>query len=402
MGGSYKVPSQIANGKYPWLFVKEWKLMQNTMAGNNLHVTAGMPGSGKTYQQLYKAERLSFDRHGEQRLFQPKYLWEHLAWGASDLAVLITELSKKNAGNTRGYQIIVDEGQLALFSKDAMKEEVKNLSKLLMTVRSKRWGIQINLPSIGMLSKDVRSIVNSVVIMRGVPTNYSFGSYYHLELNPFDGEIYWRKPVFYKIHKTVSGMPMIERKSGGVLTWDKPSKVCRRVYERLKRDHQAQLFSEYGDKAIDLSKMPQQSYDEKILGWATIIVEQPKPFLDGRKIVAARVKRYFAFDSLRKKELFDVMRVAQSMLDEARSRKKNKSSYSYPTLSYLSGIDNKVSNYTNNSGSGMPDSMAAGTNNLNQPEIGDTTHLKEGSGVSIHTRRDVWVPDWVKYAKKKQ
>jgi hypothetical protein len=313
------VPAPVANGIYPWLFVKEWRMMHLTMAGNNLHVTVGSPGTGKTYQQLYKAERLAYNKRGEPTLFQPKYLWEHVAWGAGDLATIVDALSNQTSTrNTRGYQLIVDEGQLALFSKDAMKEEVKNLSKILMTIRSKRWGIQINLPAFGMLSKDVRTIVNTAVVMRGVPTNYSFGSYYNIEQNPFDGEIYWRKPLFYKIHKTVSGIPMIERKSGGVLTWPKPSKECCRVYERLKKEHQNELYSKFKDGIITAEGGDQVQVlkERKIFEMASMVIEAGKRVMAGKRLVPSRVRALLGL-SLKakdKKMLYDVMDKAELMI----------------------------------------------------------------------------------------
>lgn len=358
--GYYPIPNGVSNGPYPWLFEKEWHMMQNTMAGNNLHVTVGSPGTGKTYQQLYKAERLRFDRHGEERLFNPDYLWEHLSWGANDLAIIIDALSKQPHRHTRGYQLIVDEGQLALFSKDAMKTEVKDLAKILMTVRSKRWGIQINLPSFGMLSKDIRSIVNSAIVMRGIPTNYSFGSYYTLEQNPFDGLVYWKKPVFYRVHKTICGIPMVEKKVGGVLTWPRPSRKCCRIYEKLKQEHQNRLYADFKDKIVEgnMTLAEKEKLDaQKVFEAATIIADNPKPFLGAKKrLIMRRVKEYLGLNKKgQKKVLYNVLIEAQRLIDE------------------------NGKELTNSNGSGK-----AGSDGL----IRTTAD-------NIQSRQRVWVPDWV-------
>lgn len=241
-----KTPPQVQNALYSkWWFKPAWRQMHYSNAGNNLGVVVGANGTGKSWLLLWVAEQLGYDKGGRPRLFDPDNLEEHVCFDAVSFSDIVSKLMKKPKRQTVGYQIILDEGQIALYSKEAFNKEVKNLSKLLMTVRSRRWGIYINLPSFKMLNKDVRTITNWMVWMKGKPSEFSYGTYYDIQNNMMDGEVYLKKPVFAKNVSVKDGLPLNIRVANKILSFPKPSKKTISAYESMKAEHQRELYKKF-------------------------------------------------------------------------------------------------------------------------------------------------------------
>lgn len=270
-----------------WWKVPAWQQMHCSNAGNNLGVAIGGNGTGKSWQLGAVAEDLGVNPRGEPTLFNTDYLWEHLAFDTKGAALIMKNLMKLPQYKTVGYQIIIDEGQLSLYSKDAFQEEVKDLSRMLMTVRSRRWGVYINLPSFLHLNKDVRMITNWLIWMKGKPTDFSFGTFYHVETNMYDGEPYIRKPVFNEKIVTLDGLPMNVSSTYNILPFSKPSKKFVRPYEKMKATHQEDLFTRFADNISnkeDADKVNSKEEKEKeLLSFAKILIEDKARFWSDTK-----------------------------------------------------------------------------------------------------------------------
>ena len=239
-------PPSVKNALYSkWWLEPAWRQMHYSNSGNNLGVCVGGNGTGKSWLLLWVAEKLGVDKGGRPRLFDPDHLEKHVCFDALTFSDIVKDLMDKPRKQTIGYQIILDEGQLALYSKEALTQEVKNLSRLLMTVRSRRWGVYINLPSFKMLNKDVRTITNWLVWMKGKPTDVSYGTYYNVENNMMGGESYLKKPVFTKNIVLKKGMVMNVRVANNILSFPKPSKHITDAYEQMKEDHQKALYERF-------------------------------------------------------------------------------------------------------------------------------------------------------------
>lgn len=268
MGSHRKTPPSVKKALYSdWWFEPAWQQMHNTNAGNNLGVVVGPNGSGKSWLLGLVGETLGVDVNDEHTLFRTENLNEHLFFDSRSLINQCNKLMKFPKRTTVGYQLLLDEAQLSLYSKEAFNEEVKNLSRLLMTIRSRRWGVYINLPSFGMLNKDVRLITNWLVEMRGKPSEYSYGTYYEIHTNMFTSEPYRQKPVFSSKFYTVDGIPMVQNVTYSVLPFPKPSLKFVRPYEKLKAEHQKLIYEKFGfiqekieAKETGLDKKPSTDY----------------------------------------------------------------------------------------------------------------------------------------------
>lgn len=220
--------------------------MHNSNAGNNLGLVVGPNGSGKSWLLGWVAETLGVRPNGNTDLFDTSNLNKHVFFDSKSFMQRATELTNMSKRKTVGTQLILDEGQLSLYSKDAFKDEVKNLSRMLMTIRSRRWGVYINLPTFGMLNKDVRMITNWLVQMKGKPLDYSYGTFYTVDVNMISGEPFIKKPVFSSKEYTEDGMPYIVDKAYSILPFPQPSNKFIIPYEKMKNEHQKELYEKYG------------------------------------------------------------------------------------------------------------------------------------------------------------
>ena len=246
--------------------------MHCSNAGNNIGVVSGANGSGKSYMLGWVGETLGVNKQGEKTLFNPDYLWEHMAFDAKSFSAIVKELMSLPKRKTVGYQILIEESQLSLYNKDFGSESVKDISRLLMTVRSRRWGVYMNIPSMMMLNKDVRTVTNWNVEMRGKPGEYSYGTYYDIIMNPHYNEPYKKKPVFTKNDISIDGRPLLKAKSYPTLSFPSPSKRFIKNYEKMKEEHQAALYCLYDEKlwakdeeAKEQSKTKSEIYEEMAL-----------------------------------------------------------------------------------------------------------------------------------------
>lgn len=294
MVSKYTTPLPVRKSVYAkWWKVPAWQQMHCSNAGNNLGVVIGGNGTGKSYLLGAVSEDLGWDHRGEQSLFNTDYLWEHLAFDTKSIAVVMKQLIKLPKHKTIGYQFIIDEGQLSLYSKDAFQEEVKNLSRMLMTVRSRRWGVYINLPSFLHLNKDVRMITNWLVWMKGKPTDYSFGTFYNIEPNMYDGEPYLKKPIFNDSVVSLDGLPLCVSSAYNILPFPSPSKKFIRPYEKMKAKHQEEIFVRFADEitakqeVVDVKK----EFEKEIEDFALMVIEDKERFWNDKKqeFVGARV-----------------------------------------------------------------------------------------------------------------
>lgn len=246
--GKFKTPQLVKDATYSdWWFEPAWRQMWCSNAGNNMGVVVGSNGSGKTYLEGWVAEQLGVDQFNQRTKFNTDALDEHVFFETKPFINQCNRLMRMGKRKTIGTQLIIDEGQLALYSKDAFTQDVKNLSRMLMTIRSRRWGVYINLPSFGMLNRDVRLITNWMVQMKGKPGEYSYGTFYNVETNMVTGEPYLKKPVFSTKEYTSDGVPLLKNVAYSILPFPKPSKNFIRPYEKMKAIHQQELYEKYGD-----------------------------------------------------------------------------------------------------------------------------------------------------------
>lgn len=309
----YPTPPSIENALYSdWWFKPAWRQMHNSNAGNNLGVVVGANGSGKSWLLGWVSETLGVTPEDKKELFRTEHLEEHLFFDSRAFIQQCNKLMKFRKRLTVGYQLILDEGQLSLYSKEAFNEEVKNLSRMLMTIRSRRWGVYINLPSFGMLNKDVRVITNWMVQMKGKPAEYSYGTFYNVETNMVTGDPYLKKPVFSVKQNTPDGVPLVRNVAYSILPFPKPSKNFVKPYERLKSEHQKLLYEKFGfiqeqiiDKELGKSKVDDGKSVEVM---ADEVLNNISRFQNKKKeFVRDRIRGYFGVSSHKIEQIIDLV-----------------------------------------------------------------------------------------------
>lgn len=284
--------------------------MHQSNAGNNMGVAIGGNGTGKSWLLGWVAESLGVTPSNEKTLFDVNHLDQHLFFDSQSFIAQCNKLMSFKKRTTVGYQLILDEGQLALYSKEAFNQEVKNLSRMLMTIRSRRWGVYINLPSFGMLNKDVRLITNWMVQMKGKPKEFSYGTFYNIETNMFSGEPYLKKPIFSTKEETLTGVPLIKNVAYGLLPFPKPSREFIKNYEVMKANHQKILYEKFGviqDAINGVEEKKKQSIEEM----AQEILKNPSLFLNKQKIfVKDRIRSKFGVSEGQAFKVFSLLQNA--------------------------------------------------------------------------------------------
>lgn len=267
--------------------------MHQSNAGNNMGVAIGGNGTGKSWLLGWVAESLGVTPSNEKTLFDVNHLDQHLFFDSQSFIAQCNKLMGFKKRTTVGYQLILDEGQLALYSKEAFNQEVKNLSRMLMTIRSRRWGVYINLPSFGMLNKDVRLITNWMVQMKGKPKEFSYGTFYNIETNMFSGEPYLKKPIFSTKEETLTGVPLIKNVAYGLLPFPKPSREFIKNYEVMKANHQKILYEKFGviqDAINGVEEKNEISIDELV----SEVLKRPDFYMNKKKeFIANKIRNNF-------------------------------------------------------------------------------------------------------------
>lgn len=247
-----KIPDSIRLHKYSFIFEPEWRMIHNTKKGNSLAVICGGLGSGKTYAALRRGEILGVtEGNKDLHLFDPDHLEDHVCFDKIGFDRITAMLKEKGTRFSRGYNIVLDEAEIDLYSKDFQKDTVKDLTKKFATIRSRRYCIALTLPSFGMLNADIRRLVNYYCQMEKVnlQEKISYSTFNYLKTNPFTNVIYRHKPTFKEIIIGMDGLPMIKRTKLSRVEWDLPSKSVRKKYEELKDAFLDELDQSQFDKS---------------------------------------------------------------------------------------------------------------------------------------------------------
>jgi len=247
-----KIPDSIRMHKYSFIFEPEWKMIHNSKKGNSLAVICGGLGSGKTYAALRRGEILGVTEDKEDlHLFDPDHLENHVCFDKIGFDRITAMLKDKGSRWSRGYNIVLDEAEIDLYSKDFQKDTVKDLTKKFATIRSRRYCIALTLPSFGMLNADIRRLVNYYCQMEKVnlELKLSYSTFNYLKTNPFTNVIYRNKPTFKETIVGMDGSPMYKRTKLSRVEWELPSKPIRKKYEELKEAFLDELDESQKDKS---------------------------------------------------------------------------------------------------------------------------------------------------------
>ncbi len=146
-------------------------------------ILSGKRGKGKTCSTAYLGWLLDRDSNDNPRFEE------------SRISISISEFAS-NLSNHKlpsGSVIILDDAGLSMYSKDALKSLVKDISKMLMTVRANNPIVLMSLPIFKDLEKTSRSLGHTYaeMLVNGRDNNgMSLLKIQHLQTSSFYGKIY--------------------------------------------------------------------------------------------------------------------------------------------------------------------------------------------------------------------
>jgi len=188
----------------------------------------GPEGSGKSWTSLKIAELIDPTFDADRVMFDPHTFMEQLTeW--------------KDAGETRGKMIVVDEAGVGIGSRSWYDKDQIQLNKVLQVIRSENMGMLFTLPRLSELDSQTRGRLRAMIEMDGMnPGKYADVKY--LRWFPARDE---RSKVYRKYPIVGDGNAMRKVRR---LRFGPPSEELIKGYEARKDTFQAELYAETTDQ----------------------------------------------------------------------------------------------------------------------------------------------------------
>lgn len=236
-------PPQILASQNAWFF----KPMYRKFRYENQHVPiviVGRPGSGKSYLSMYLALLFKPD-------FKPS---ESVVFNAGDFANIV-----QRRDLPKGFVIIIDDSGLTAASTDAMTKEVKAISKIMQSIRSRNLIIILNLPNFFLLAKNVRTLLEYYLepVKINRKENICHAKVRMLKINPLSGDVYRYSPIQVKKEPHWTGYTQIKKYKITTLAFPKIPKEIAKEYEALKEEKMHQ-FNVKQSKELNVSKQQER------------------------------------------------------------------------------------------------------------------------------------------------
>jgi len=194
--------------------------------GNQHYMAAivGPEGSGKSWTSLKIAELIDPSFDADRVMFDPHSFMEQLTeW--------------KDAGETRGKMIVVDEAGVGIGSRSWYDKDQIQLNKVLQVIRSENMGMIFTLPRLSELDSQTRGRLRAMIKMDNMkPGQYADVRY--LRWQPARDE---RSKVYRKYPILRNGA---SRKKIRRLRFGPPSQELVNAYESRKDTFQEQLYED--------------------------------------------------------------------------------------------------------------------------------------------------------------
>lgn len=214
-------PLQIREHQNAWLF----KPMYRKVKWENQHlpfVIVGKPGSGKSYLSLYLAWLL-------YPKFKPS---ESIVFNASDFANIVAKEKLP-----KGFPIIIDDSGITAGSSDAVTKEVKAISKIMQSVRSRNLIIILNLPHFFLLAKNVRTLLEYYLepVKLNREQKICHAKFRILKISPLTGDVYRYSPIKNFPVQHWTGYKQTKKMKITTLAFPMVPQEIADEYEELKR-----------------------------------------------------------------------------------------------------------------------------------------------------------------------
>jgi len=207
----------------------------------------GPEGSGKSWTSLKIAELIAPTFGPDRVMFDPHTFMESLtAW--------------KDAGETRGKMIVVDEAGVGIGSRSWYDKDQIQLNKVLQVIRSENMGMLFTLPRLSELDSQTRGRLRAMIEMDGMkPGKYADVKYLRwFPARDERGKVYRKYPVV----GDGSNHRKVRR-----LRFGPPSEDLIEGYEDRKDTFQTELYAETTDQIGDgETQMSEKEIAQDIIG----------------------------------------------------------------------------------------------------------------------------------------
>jgi len=220
--------------------------------GNQHYMAAlvGPEGSGKSWTSLKIAELIDPTFDADRVMFDPhEFMTQLTAW--------------KDAGETRGKMIVVDEAGVGIGSRSWYDKDQIQLNKVLQVIRSENMGMLFTLPRLSELDSQTRGRLRAMIKMDDMkPGKYADVNY--LRWFPARDE---RSKVYRKYPIVSDGG---KKKKVRRLRFGPPSAELVEAYEERKDIFQTKLYEDTtdqigdGDESISEKEIAQSILDGDI------------------------------------------------------------------------------------------------------------------------------------------
>jgi len=272
-----KYPERIVNSKNSWLYKKIWKriFVRN---GQFSLVICGKCGSGKSYLGLEIIHRLVGKDWDVDKF---------VVFSAEQFASLVAQKLPK------GTAILFDDSGLAALSGDALKTEVKYLSKIFQSVRSRNFIIILTLPSLFLLATGVRSQLDYYAepLFIDYDKKVCHAKFQTMQTNPKFNKTYFANMIrFVKKKSALTGLPIWEKQKLTSIAFDKPPKSITKVYEKVKLARVMEFNREAHSSILEKKKAKKRLSNKEI---ANKVAKKRDDFMAGGKISHDKIRYEF-------------------------------------------------------------------------------------------------------------
>lgn len=233
-------------------------------------VICGKVGSGKSWLAIKIAEMMDWGWNSPTSRFDIN----RITFSGENFAEVVS--SKKYPAGTF---IVADDSGLAMYSREALTQNVRNISKIFQSVRYKRLGIILTLPAFGMLDKNVRRLVDVYIEVAGVDKSEKetiFKAYWMKQQN-FGDEVFRKFPTEMASYDHPIGLTaqnsirVTEQRLG------KANQDILNEYKKIKSDYMDKLYKKFH------SEMKQKKGFPEMLEMAKQRKNKYIAIIDGKK-----------------------------------------------------------------------------------------------------------------------
>lgn len=273
-------PPNIIASQNAWLF----KPMYKKIRWDNQHlpiVIVGRPGSGKSYLSMYLALMFS-------PTFKPS---ESVVFNAGDFANIV-----QRRDLPKGFPIIIDDSGLTAASTDAMTKEVKAISKIMQSIRSRNLIIILNLPNFFLLAKNVRTLLEYYFepVKINKRQKICHAKIRLLKINPLSGEVYRYSPIQIKKEPHWTGYTQTKKYKITTLAFPKIPDEIAKEYETLKE----QKMHDFNVKqSVTLNTDKRQERLNKIVEVSEVLKKDISPYTMDNEISLVKIAADFGLGS---------------------------------------------------------------------------------------------------------